>query len=77
MPIRITLGNSEIIEIGIALEDWNRAYQRALDGNTMLEIQEPDGRILSINPRRVDLVEAMEPQHDPATPTETSHVQVA
>ena len=59
MPIRITLGNNEVIEVDIPLEDWNSAYQRALEGNTMLEIQEPDGRILSINPRRVDLVEAV------------------
>lgn len=36
MPIRITLGN-EVIEVDTSLEDWNRAYQRALDGNTMVE----------------------------------------
>jgi hypothetical protein len=74
MPIRITLGN-EIIEVDTSLEDWNRAYQRALAADTMVEIEEPDGRILSINPRRVDLVEATE---TPATtPAETSQAQVA
>lgn len=60
MPIRITLGNSEIIEVDIPLDEWNRAYRRALEGNTMLEIEEPTGRIFSINPRRVEYVEAME-----------------
>lgn len=58
MPIRITLDN-EIIEVDTSLEDWNRAYRQALDGNTMVEIQEPNGRILSINPLRVQTVEAM------------------
>lgn len=76
MPIRITLGN-EVIEVDTSLEDWNRAYQRALEGNTMLEIQEPDGRILSINPRRVDLVEAMGSPQEPAVPVQTSPAQVA
>jgi hypothetical protein len=67
MPIRITLSNSEVIEVDIPLEDWNGAYRRALDGNTMLEIQEPDGHILSINPRRVELVEATDqPADQPA-----------
>lgn len=74
MPIRITLGNKEVIEVGIALEDWNRAYQRALEGNTMVEIQEPDGRILSINPRRVDIVEAMEPAPRPVPTTDQAQV---
>ena len=68
MPIRITLGNNEVIEVDIPLEDWNRAYQRALDGNTMVEIQEPTGHILSINPRRVEYVEATEqPEQRPAS----------
>ncbi len=74
MPIRITVG-SEVIEVDTTLEDWNRAYQRALAADTMLEIEEPDGRILSINPRRVDLVEAME-SPSPA-PQQASQPQVA
>jgi len=60
MPVRITLDNKEVIEVDIALADWNRAYQQALDGNTMIEIEGPDGRVLGINPQRVNLVEATE-----------------
>lgn len=74
MPIRITLGSHEVIEVDVPLEDWNRAYQRALEGNTMVEIQEPNGHILSINPRSVDLVEATEP---PAAPAVAPQAQVA
>jgi hypothetical protein len=62
MPIRITLDNKEIIEVDIALDDWNRAFQRALASNTMVEIQEPDGHIVSINPRQVNVVEATSPE---------------
>lgn len=60
MPVRITLENKEVIEVDITLADWNRAYQQALDGNTMIEIEGPDGRVLGINPQRVNLVEATE-----------------
>jgi hypothetical protein len=61
MPIRITLSDNKVIEVGVSLDDWNRAYREALAANTMLEIQEPDGRIWSINPRNVILLEATEP----------------
>lgn len=69
MPIRITLSGNEIIEVDIPLDDWNRAFQQALQGNTMLEIQEPSGHRLGINPHRVVTVEPVEgpqvTQHDP------------
>jgi hypothetical protein len=77
MPIRITLSDNEIIEVGISLDEWNRAYQEALQGNTMLEIQEPSGRILSINPRRVVYLEAMEPDQADQQVAEDQQTQVA
>jgi hypothetical protein len=61
MPIRITLDNQEVIEADIALDDWNRAYQRALEGNTMIEIEGPSG-VIGINPQRVNVVEAVDHQ---------------
>ncbi len=71
MPLRITLSDNEVIEVGISLDEWNRAYQRAIQGNTMLEIQEPNGRILSINPNRVILLEACaEPQEQASEPAQ-------
>lgn len=77
MPIRITLDNNEIIEVGAALQDWNRAYQRALEANTMVEIEEPDGRILSINPRRVNYVEATDRPETPQLRGSAVRAQVA
>jgi hypothetical protein len=66
MPIRITF-NNETIEVDVTLDEWNRAYQQALEANTMVEIQEPDGRILSINPRRVDAVQTVDPPQSAPT----------
>lgn len=62
MPIRITLSDNEIYEVDISLDEWNRAFQQAVQGNTMLEIQEPSGHILGLNPQRVVRVETVEPQ---------------
>lgn len=67
MPIKITLDNHEVIEADIALADWNRAYQQAVSGNTMVEIEGPGGVILSINPHRVNLVEATESRPEQQT----------
>lgn len=53
MSVRITLSDNEVIDVGISLEEWNRAYQQAVQGHTMVEIEEPNGQILSINPNRV------------------------
>jgi hypothetical protein len=61
MPIRITLSDNEIYEVDISLDEWNRAFQQALQGSTMLEIQEPSGHILGLNPHRVVRVETVEP----------------
>jgi hypothetical protein len=53
MPVRITLSDNEVIDVGISLDDWNNAFQKAVQGHTMVEIEEPNGAILSINPHRV------------------------
>jgi hypothetical protein len=58
MPVRITLSDQEIIEVGISLDEWNKAYQKAVRGHTMVEIEEPSGRILSINPNLVIKLES-------------------
>jgi hypothetical protein len=62
MPVRITLDNKEVIEVDVTLTDWNRAYQQALAGNTLIEIEGPSGHVIGINPQRVNLVEATEAQ---------------
>ena len=64
MPIRVTLSDREVIEVDTALAAWSSAYQTAIESHTMVEIEEPDGRVLSINPQRVLLVEATAPARE-------------
>jgi hypothetical protein len=71
MPIRITLSDNEVIEAGISLDQWNQAYRDALAANTMLEIEDPSGRILSINPHRVVLIEVDQPSEQAQTAERT------
>lgn len=68
MPLRITLSDHDSIEVAISLEQWNSAYQRAIQSGTMVEIQEPSGRIVSINPQRVLLIEEADPEPVAAPP---------
>ncbi|HEX3692471.1 MAG TPA: hypothetical protein VHU13_03920 [Solirubrobacteraceae bacterium] len=68
MPIKITLDNREVIEADIALADWDRAYQQAVSRGTMVQFESPDGSILSINPHRVNLVEATDHHPEQAIP---------
>jgi hypothetical protein len=65
MPLRITLSDHDTVELTVPLEDWNRAYQKALKNGTMVEIEEPSGRIVSINPQRVLLLETVDPAAEP------------
>jgi len=76
VPIRITLSDNEVLEIDISLDEWNRAFQQATQGSTMLEIQEPSGHILGINPQRVVRVETVEPP-EPQRAQRDSQAQVA
>jgi hypothetical protein len=78
MPIRITLSDREALEVDISLDEWNRAYQKAIRSDAMLEIEEPSGRILSINPHRVLFLEtAPDPQGESADAGEAKARQVA
>jgi hypothetical protein len=66
MPLRITLSNQDAVEAAISLNEWNDAYYVANKSGTMIEIREPSGRIVSINPQQVLFVE--EPARQPAAP---------
>ena len=39
MPLRITLTDSEALEINVDLGEWNRAFQRALQSDSMIEVE--------------------------------------
>jgi hypothetical protein len=53
MPIRIKLKEEDQpLLIRVDADEWGKAYKRALDNHTMVEVHE-DGRTLAINPRQI------------------------
>jgi hypothetical protein len=53
MAIRIKLTSGEEYLIQAELSEWDAAFRRAAAGNTMLEIELPDGNIRPIDPRAI------------------------
>jgi len=64
MPIRIKLTEDQILVIRADADEWAKAYKRALDNNSMIEVHE-DGRTLAINPRQILFWEEI-PEQDQA-----------
>lgn len=52
MPIRIKLTEDQVLVIRVDADAWAKAYKRALDNNSMIEVRE-GGRTLAINPRQI------------------------
>jgi hypothetical protein len=76
MSIRIKLTDGEQLEVDVELDDWNRAFQRALQRDAMLEIEDSQGRVLGINPHQVLYLEG-DPAEGSARPGEDSAVDEA
>ena len=53
MPIKIKLIDGESLLVDVDVKEWNRAFQKALGRGSMLEIEDADGRVLSINPHQI------------------------
>jgi len=69
MPIRIKLQQGESLSLNVDLGDWNRAFQHALANNEMLEVHDPNGRVLAINPHQVVYLEEVPEEVPAADPT--------
>jgi hypothetical protein len=69
MSIRIKLAEDQILFIRADADEWAKAYKRALDNNSMVEVHQEGGRTLAINPRQVLFWEEI-PEEDqaPAAP---------
>ena len=59
MPVRIQLEGATSLMVDVSLDDWNKAFKKALRSSSMLEIVSEDGRVLAINPRQVQYLEAV------------------
>jgi hypothetical protein len=53
VAIKITLDDGNELVVQATLDQWDAAFQRALEKNGMLEIELPDGSIKPIDPRWV------------------------
>ena len=53
MSIRIRLAEGETLVIQVNPDAWSRAYTRALDSNSVIEVHGRDGRTLAINPHQI------------------------
>jgi hypothetical protein len=77
MPIRIQLEGDTTLMVDVSLDDWKKAFRKALRTNAMLEIVSEDGRVLAINPHQVQYLEEIpdggadeEPDPDPESERE-------
>lgn len=53
MPIRVQLIEERELEINVDPEDWQKAFNRAVESNQMIQIRNADGEILGINPHQI------------------------
>ena len=53
MAVRVKLSDGRELIARIALEEMYKAYQRALDRNTPLDVNEPDGGTSAVNPMHI------------------------
>jgi hypothetical protein len=52
MSIRIKLSEDQVLVIRANTEEWAKAYKRALDNNSVIEVHDA-GRTLAINPKQI------------------------
>lgn len=69
--IRIKLADEQLLDVRHVDPDaWMRAFRNALNSNTAIEVHDPDGRTLAINPHQILFWEQV-PEEDPAAAPQT------
>lgn len=53
MTLMLHLTEDRELRLDVDVEEWTRAYQRALAKDRVVEVKNPRGGILAINPRQV------------------------
>jgi hypothetical protein len=66
MPVRIQLEGDTSLMVDVSLDDWNKAFKKALRTNSMLEIVSDTGHVLAINPHQVQYLEEVPEGESPA-----------
>lgn len=64
--IRIKLSDEQLLAVrNVDAEAWTRAFRNALKANSAIEVHDPDGRTLAINPHQILFWEEV-PEERPA-----------
>ena len=53
MPIRIEMTDGRELLLDATLDQWDKAFQIALVSNVVIEVELPDGSIMTVDPRGV------------------------
>ena len=53
MSIKIKLTEGNVLVVRVDAEEWARAFRRALESNSVIEVHDSDGRTLAINPHQI------------------------
>jgi hypothetical protein len=64
MSIKIKLSEDQVLVIRASTEEWAKAYKRALDNNSVIEVHDA-GRTLAINPKQILFWEEVPEEDDP------------
>lgn len=52
--IKIKLADDQVLSVRrVDADAWKRAFANALNANTAIEVHDPDGRTLAINPHQI------------------------
>lgn len=66
MPLALYMTEDRELRLNVDPEAWAKAFKQALANDGVIEIRNPQGRTLSINPRQV--LYWVVPEEDEATP---------
>jgi hypothetical protein len=66
MPVKIRLIEGEELTINVDMDEWEKAFQRALATGQVLRVEDQSrGRVLTINPKSVAYYYLEEARQDP------------
>jgi hypothetical protein len=62
MSLILQLTENREIRLQVDLQEWTRAFENALRSNEVVEVRNPEGGILGINPHQVLYWKTEEPE---------------
>lgn len=53
MPLFLQLSEGRELRLNVDLDAWTNAFEQALRNSEVIEVRNPEGQVLAINPRQV------------------------